>query len=101
VATTYALYKGLEINVKHSIIKHKHITHTLTDHSPANHATVQHLNLAFETHLLKLNCNVHPLDSLALVARKTLEIDRDGKAVGTISHGWSDREPYCPLQKIY
>lgn len=76
IATTYAQLNNVPItDIKQKFFSN--ISNTLTDRAPVNHCVVEKLNEAFSSNLTEMNCNLHPLDSLATVARQTLSnIDR-------------------------
>ena len=61
VISIFAKFKSLPfLDVRSTILKH--LKNTLTDRFAVNHCVVQHLQLQMDVELLKLNCNVHPLD---------------------------------------
>ena len=67
-ASTFARYHGIkEAEVSAKI--HQSMTATVTDRAAVNHATVVKLREALRSQLLELNCNVHPLDSMASASR--------------------------------
>ena len=50
----------------------ENISNTLTDHCAANHAVIQLVEQAWDKTLNKLNCHLHPLDSIATKTRSAL-----------------------------
>ena len=52
----------------------KHLTNTLFDRVAVNHCVVQRLQENFETELLELKCNIHPLDGIAKKSSNVLHI---------------------------
>ena len=75
---------------------YKRIASTLTDRAAVNHRTRVDLEMAVnaqleavEMSLLELNCNVHPLDSIASAARQVLKTVED---TAGIPKGFNARE---------
>ena len=67
-------YSGFNKMDAHDAVKKakESISNTLTDRVPVNHCVVQELRKDFGKKLNELNCNVHPLDSLAKEAKKII-----------------------------
>ena len=63
----YARYAGQSHEIFNAI--NLRVTATLTDRAAVN---TRQLSDEFETQLIQLNCNVHPLDSVARVAKQSL-----------------------------
>ena len=64
IVSSYAEYHKLDpIQTKSTIIHH--LKNTLTNRVAVNHCVVQSLRSSLDIELLKLKCNVHPLDGIA------------------------------------
>ena len=61
----------------------ENISNTLTDRVAVNHCVVKELSNSFGKELNELNCNVHPLDSLAKEAKKILKKMETDKGIKT------------------
>ena len=70
-AETYSDWTGQESGDVVSSIQ-SHITASLSDRVAVNHCVSEALKDVFNSELLELHCNVHPLDSLASKARAAL-----------------------------
>ncbi|GFR77463.1 hypothetical protein ElyMa_005825800 [Elysia marginata] len=81
-AATYARLKGLRQEEVYEKIKCA-ISSTLTDRAAVNACVTRLLRDEFDVELMQLNCNVHPLDSVARDVRKHLcLLDKDNNIVG-------------------
>ena len=60
---------------------HNNISNTIGDRVAVNHSVVEHLEQTLGKHLTELNCNVHPLDSLARKTRNVLKTHSDAKGL--------------------
>ncbi|GFR59865.1 DNA-(apurinic or apyrimidinic site) lyase [Elysia marginata] len=81
-ASSYANYKGCrQEEVFHKI--RTSISATLTDRAVVNACVTRQLRDELESELIQLNCNVHPLDSVAREVRKMLcQLDRQHDITG-------------------
>ena len=74
-ADVYARYVGKRQEEIFFLLKSK-ITCTLSDRTAVNACVTRQLRDEFDYHLLQLNCNVHPLDSVARGAKQNLSLTR-------------------------
>ena len=81
-AKTYSNWQETDLSRIEKNMK-KNITCTITDKVAVNHCVLEELKEMINPTIMELNCNVHPLDSLASKARATLkESDVRGKVYG-------------------
>ncbi|KAH9515099.1 hypothetical protein Btru_019228 [Bulinus truncatus] len=73
LGTLYAIFTGTQ---QHLILYkfQQTIQTTLSDRAPVNNCVSQELGHLLCKQLVKLNCNLHPLDGLATEAKKTLKL---------------------------
>ncbi|GFR93746.1 hypothetical protein ElyMa_004385600 [Elysia marginata] len=70
-AATYARFKGIDQDEVFKALKSS-ISATLTDRAAVNACVTRQLKDELEAEIVQLNCNVHPLDSIARDVRKAL-----------------------------
>ena len=64
IARIFSMYHNLDyLHCKSTITSN--LKNTLSDRVAVNHCVVQRLQSSFDTELLELKCNVHPLDGIA------------------------------------
>ena len=84
MAEIFSSFKGLDpVTVKTSIVDR--IGSTCTDRANVNSAVVRELRDLWQTDLVELHCNLHPLDSFASKIRgglKTIDADWELKSTG-------------------
>lgn len=72
LAEIYSQMSSVSIASCHTAIINK-IKCCLTDRAPVNHLTVFLLEKEWGTHLIELNCNVHPLEGISNRIRKEFQ----------------------------
>jgi hypothetical protein len=71
LASVYSLCNGLVFkDVKDKMLSN--ISCTMTDRAAVNNATIQVINSFLNHNLIQLNCNLHPLDSIASKCKSVL-----------------------------
>ena len=79
----YVRYAGRSHEEIFNAIKSR-VTATLTDRAAVNACVTRQLSDEFETQLIQLNCNVHPLDSVARVVKQSLiKVDESHEIKGS------------------